>query len=367
MKKKILIIQDTLSGYNEPLYRVLNNEFELTLAYSNKIELNDNEKFKIIKLERFKFLNIFYIKNKFFQFCNQFDVVIFSADLHYFSFCFLPFLRKKKFKAIAWTIGIRASYSLRYDLNRKKNIIDLIYFFILKKCDALVFYMKEPIEFWGKKLPPNKIFVAQNTIEVDCSLIKSDIIKNTFLFVGTLYKEKKIYELIDAFTKAYQKSGLNKSITLEIIGDGPEYKNIKSYITENNLTDLINLRGRIIDEYELSKSFNKSILCISPDQAGLSVLMSMGYGVPFVTRTNAITGGERLNIINNYNGFYYNSIEELTEILFLAYQKLDNYLAIGNNAKNYYQKNATINIMANGFIKAIEYVTSQNLKNAQYN
>jgi glycosyltransferase involved in cell wall biosynthesis len=355
---KILILQDTLSYYNEPIYNILKDEFDLTLAYSNQIELKNTNNFKIVKLIRLKFLNIFYFKNNFYKFCNEFDVVIFSADLHNFSFCILPFLRKKRYKSIAWTIGIRASYSLRYDLSRKKNIVDLIYLFILKKCDALIFYMKEPIEFWGEMLPNQKIFVAQNTIDVNGNLINSTINKSTFLFIGTLYKEKKIYELINAFIKANNESNLNNNFSLEIIGDGPEYNNIKSFISENNLFGLIKLRGRIVEEVELSKSFNKSILCISPDQAGLSVLMSMAYGVPYVTRYNSITGGERLNIINNYNGFYYYSEDELVQILKSAYLNPDSFITMGKNARDYYLKNATINIMGKGFLNAIKYVTS---------
>lgn len=355
-KNKILILQDTLSNYNEPVYKILSEKYNLTLAFANKIELKNTNNFKLVKLERFKFLNVYYFKKDFYKFCNEFDVVIFSADLHYFSFCILPFLRKKKFKTIAWTIGIRASYRLRYDLSRKKNLVDIVYYLILKKCDALIFYMQEPKRFWGKMLSNNKIFVAHNTIDVNGNLIDSKINKNKFLFIGTLYKEKKIYELINAFITAYQNTNFNKMFHLEIIGDGPEFKNIESVISKKNLSNVIKLRGRIIDEEELSKSFNNAILCISPDQAGLSVLMSMGYGVPYVTRFNSITGGERLNIINNYNGLYYNSEEDLVQILKKAYNNPHTYLTMGKNARSYYLKNSTINIMSNGFTNAIDFV-----------
>jgi glycosyltransferase involved in cell wall biosynthesis len=358
MKIKILIIQDTLSNYNEPVYSILSEKYDLTLAYANKLELTNINNFKIVKLNRHKFFKLYYFKANYYQFCNQFDVVIFSADLHYFSFCILPFLKKKNFKTISWTLGIRASYSLRYDLYRKKNIFDFIYLLILKKCDALIFYMIEPTAFWGKMLSKKNIFVAKNTIDVKYDLINNLTLKNTFLFVGTLYKEKKIYELIDAFVNTYQEVGPIFRYSLEIIGDGPEFNNIKSYISDNNLFNLIKLRGRIIDEVELSKYFNRSILCISPDQAGLSVLMSMGYGVPFVTRFDAITGGERLNIINNYNGIFYNNVNELIDILKSAYNDPNYFLTLGKNAREYYINNASIDIMAEGFINAIEYVSS---------
>lgn len=362
---KILIIQDTLSNYNEPVYNILSEKYDLTLAYANKIELNSISNFKIVKLIRKKIFNVYYFNSNYYQFCNQFDVVIFSADLHYFSFCILPFIPKRKFRTISWTLGIRASYTLRYDLYRKKNILDYIYYLILKKCDALIFYMKEPICFWGNMLSKKNIFIAKNTIDVKYHLLNKQILKNTILFVGTLYKEKKIYELIDAFVKTYNEIGYTFSYTLEIIGDGPEFSNIKTYISENNLINLIKLRGRIIDEVELSKYFNRSIVCISPDQAGLSVLKSMGYGVPFVTRYDAITGGERLNIINNYNGVFYKNINELVEIFKSVYYNPNKFIKLGSNAREYYINNASIDIMTEGFINAIEYVTSSNLHKCQ--
>ena len=36
MKTKVLILQDTLSNYNEPVYKILSKEFDLTLAYASK-------------------------------------------------------------------------------------------------------------------------------------------------------------------------------------------------------------------------------------------------------------------------------------------------------------------------------------------
>ena len=357
-KKSVLILQDTLSSYNEAVYNLLSEHYKLTLGFTNKLEFSESSKFNIVKLERLKFLNIYFIKNSFFKYCKEFDVVIFSSDLHYFSFCILPFLPKRSFKVVSWTLGIRASYKLRYNLYRKKNLIDYLYGIVLKNCDALIFYMGEPIDFWGNFLNPKKIFLAPNTIEVKTELIDKTVSKNTFLFVGTLYKEKKIYELLNAFLVASNNNRSHSIIKLEIIGDGEEFENINDFIRHNNLENLVILRGKISSEFKLSEAFNRAILCISPDQAGLSVLMSMGYGVPFVTRFDAITGGERLNIINGVNGILYKDEENLIEILNDSYVSQDKYFKMGKNAHEYYIKNTTIDIMANGFLKAIEHVTN---------
>mgnify|MGYP006118466939 FL=1 len=83
----------------------------------------------------------------------------------------------------------------------------------------------------------------------------------------------------------------------------------------------------------------------------------MGYGVPFVTRENSITGGERLNIANNVNGVLYNSPEELVDIISNSFLNKQEYIEMGRNAKEYYMSNATPKHMVNGFIEAINYST----------
>lgn len=356
MNHRVLLLQETLSLYNVPVYNILAQNVDLTIAYTKKNECYTDVLFKVIKLDFKKICGIYFVKNNFLSLCANFDVVIFLADLHYFSFCILPFIHRK-YKVIPWSIGIRASYKKRYEINRKKDLLDQIYGEILNKSDAIIFYMKNPIEFWGNRIDNRKVFIAHNTVEVihnNDFNIKNK--KNRITFIGTLYKEKKIFELIDAFISAKSQIAQDEFLVLDIIGDGDEYNNIKTMIQTNLLNNSIILHGSIFNEEILTKIFSESLLCISPDQAGLSVLKCMGNGVPFVTRSNAITGGERLNIIDGENGLLYKTTEELVSIIIDAYNNPDKFLLMGVNAKNYYLTTATPKHMAQGFIEAINYV-----------
>lgn len=354
MKPKVLILQEVLSFYSVPIYNIIVQDIDLTVAYTTKNECTKEVLFKIVKLNYTKIAGISFMKKDFHKIISEYDVVIFLADLHNFSFCLLPFI-KRKFKVIPWTIGIRASYTRRYDINRKKSFIDLVYGHVLNRSDAIIFYMKEPVKFWPN-IDKKKIFVAHNTVEVLANEIDKSQQKNRILFIGTLYKEKLIYELIDAYIEAKKRSNSNEFLYLDIIGKGEEYENIEAIIKEQNLSDYIILHGPIYDEKELARKFSKALLCISPDQAGLSVLKSMGYGVPYVTRTNAITGGERLNINHGENGLLYNSKEELILIIQDAFKNPEIYLNMGENAQKYYISNTTTRHMAQGIIDAINYV-----------
>ena len=354
MQQKVLILQSHISAYNIPLYKLLSNKVELTVAYTINNESEEILPFKTIKLNYSSVLGFKIIKKGFRKICNSFDVVIFMADLHYLSFWALLLFRTNT-KLIPWTIGIRASYKRLYSLTAKKGVIDLIYGKLLNRFDSVIFYMQQPIPFWQGIINEEKIFVAHNTVDVLENGPKQMKQVNSIIFIGSLYKEKMIYELIEAYIFAKDNNNSKDFFTLNIIGKGDEYSNIETYIKEKKLTNSIFLLGPIYDEVKISKFFSKSILCISPNQAGLSVLKSMGYGVPFVTRKNSITGGERLNIINNFNGILYNSREELVDIISNAFLNKQEYIEMGRNAKEYYISNATPKHMVNGFIEAINY------------
>ena len=170
-----------------------------------------------------------------------------------------------------------------------------------------------------------------------------------------MYKEKYIYELIEAFIKA-KKNFINSNFfTLDIIGIGEELENIKKLISVNDLEQSVILHGAIYEETVLAGFFNKAIMCVSPGQAGLSVVKSMGYGVPFVTRSTAITGGEKFNITNKVNGLFYDDEEELKQIIVDAVNSPDIFIEMGKRAREHYMSKATIKNMADNVINAINF------------
>jgi glycosyltransferase involved in cell wall biosynthesis len=355
MKPKVLLLQGGIFSYRIPIYEIIAQKVDLTIGYTHKNECNEKISFNTVKLSYKKFKGLVFIRKYFYKLCSEYDVVIFMADPHYISYCLLPFIYKK-YKVISWSIGIRASYTRPYNVDGKKNVIDKLYKQILRKSDAVIFYMKEPIKFWNSPFIANKAFTAHNTVVVDKNELEKNSIKNRILFVGTLYKEKGVYELIYAYIEAKKKCNCENFLLLDIIGKGDEFDNLKNIVEKNKLSEHIFLHGAIYNEKILAKYFSKSIFCISPCQAGLSVLKSMGYGVPFVTQANAITGGERLNIITGENGLLYNNSDELIKIILDAYNCPQRYIKMGINAAAYYESNATPQLMAKGVLDAIEFV-----------
>jgi len=310
--------------------------------------------FEKIKLSYIEIGPFIFIKNNLKRLSKNYDVIIFEPSLHNISYIILPFINVQS-KLITWSIGIRASYTRRFNLNRKKKFLDYLLLLLYQKSDAIIVYTKQAISFWSDtNLNMEKIFVAHNTVTIHNQNSIDQNLKDSILFIGTLYPQKQIGELLKTYSIVFEKY---KEITpkLLIIGEGPEESKIKKFILDNKLSEKIKLLGGIYEEEEIKEYFNKSLICVSPDQAGLSVLKSMGYGVPFVTRFNAITGGEIFNIENNVNGFLYTDESELIKIIESTIVNKEHLLQMGEASKLHYANQASPDRMVKGVLEAIEY------------
>ncbi len=351
-KKKMLILQNEISAYNVPVYNIIGEHYELTLGFylkdKSKIECNFNK----VKLDS-RVIGPFTFIKGLRKIASDYDVVSIIPNLRNPSYCLLPFLPHRN-KIVNWSIGFRASYTNPYLTNRRHVFADRVFQSVLEHCDASIFYMEKAKEFWKKTdFDVSRVFVAPNTTQVMPITIKPEI-KKDFLFVGTLYKGKGLDLLLDAYRQVVEKQ--NPENKLHIVGDGAERKALEEYVALQNLSENVIFHGAIYDEKVLADQFSHALLCISPTQGGLSVPKSMGYGVPFVTRKDAITGGEIYHITPGVNGIMYDKDDDLLNILSDACQNSQKYIEMGVKAQEYYNNNATVLHMAQGAMDAIEYV-----------
>jgi glycosyltransferase involved in cell wall biosynthesis len=350
--KKVLILYNNLFHYRIPIFRLLAEKCDLTVAYSIGPETSEIINFKVMKLPIFKFKRFVIHRNNIFRLCQNFDVIIAYGDIAWLKLSTLTFHRKRNFKVIFWSPGVSASYDKKFDA---VTYWDSIRDFFYKRADALIFYTDYPImKYRNRGFQVEKLFVAPNTVEIFNTTENSQITKDSLLFIGTLYMQKGILTLLENYKSA---NIINPNILpLNIIGGGDEFEKIKAWIEENKLTNNIFLIGSIYNIKEKSGYFRRAYACISPVQAGLSVLESMGYGVPFITMYDAITGGERLNITNGINGILMENSFQLKDIILDICDNNQKYIEMGNNALEYYMKSHKPEDMANGLFKAVEFV-----------
>ena len=347
---KVIIFYNKLFHYRIPVWNLLAEKCDLTVAYSSgdgKVPEGMECKFKVMYIPAKKIFNrIVWQKMNVRKLAKQYDAVISYADICWVRYNTLPWFNKTK--VVFHTLGVTASYDRHFDSN---NNLDRIRKFLFSKADALAFYTTYPIDKYAKMgIPREKMFEAPNTVEV--RPVAEPLEKDSILFIGTLYRQKGLQTLLDAYLALKDVEGLPK---LRIIGKGPDSDAIKTWIEENDMGKLIEMMGAIYDIDEKAKYFARAYACVSPQQAGLSVPESMGYGVPFVTSKDAITGGEIFNIHNGEDGVVMDDPSQLTAVIRDIAEHKDKYIEMGKKAQKFYNENRTPQHMADGLWKAVQY------------
>jgi len=331
-----------------PVFEELAKRVDLTVLYSNG-DLPANIGFKVIKMPTAHILKYSWYKGSLCGLAKGFDAVLAPLDFSNLSLIYLS-KTPRPFKTIYWSIGVPASYKVPYDT---KSSYDSKFLRQIKRSDAVVFYCSYPVEKYAKMgISRDKLFVANNTVEVLPTSEHKE--KNTIIFLGSLYKQKRIFDLLENYKAAYtERQDIPELI---VIGEGDQRSAVEKWIAENGLSAKIRLTGGIYDEACLSAYFASAIACISPGQAGLTVLKSMGYGVPFVTTKDAVTGGEIFNITDNVNGLVLDNYNEMKSVILETLTNRDRFITMGQAAREFYEENRQIGMMVDGFEQAINFV-----------
>ena len=343
---RVLFVQNVIMHYRVSLYDKISEFCDLTVAHSGK-PVEVAIKFNEVILNR-RTINGFVWQIGIKSLAKDFNVVILMFDLKWLSTLdIILFNKTKSQKIYLWGIGVSSQNGLN-----KKNAFDFIRFWIAKKSNGLIFYSDYPKRFYESSgISTTKLYSAHNTLEVNYNKKKYFKQFNFFLFIGTLDARKKVDHLIDAF--ALYKLGNKNYKKLQIIGSGLEEENLKLQVDRLGLSKDIIFLGRITDQQTKIKYFEHAIAVISPGQAGLSVLESMAYGVPFVTYKEAITGGEIFNIKNAENGYVINSRNDLVKIMKNMTDNKIQLQSLSQNAIHYYDNNRRIDHLANSFKQII--------------
>ncbi|WP_407497747.1 glycosyltransferase [Acinetobacter baumannii] len=341
--KKVLFISDKLEHYRIPLFNLIADKVDLTIAHADQTQPNTLFKQEKLTIQH-KGPFIYYKTEN----LDKYDVVIYPFNARVINL-FLESLKKTNYKKGIFGIGVAASYTKSYD---QKTFLDYLRVFYLKKFDFAIFYENYPlIKYKALGIESSKMSVAYNTVAENSEFHIQNKTFESFLFIGSLYKQKKILTLIEAY---HQLLKIDENILkLEIVGDGDEFDNIKNYIAEHSLEKNIILHGKITSDKELLPIMQRAVVCISPGQAGLSVQKCFSYGTGFITTKDAITGGEAFSIINNVNGNFYNgTTEDLTKVM-LLYRDESYAKNISNNAYLFYKYYRNTDVWVKGFLENI--------------
>lgn len=350
-QRNVVIFIHKLQHYRIPILNILNRSVNLTVVCDNKSDINEDKvEFHVIEVKLKNYGPFIVHEKSVYKIAKSFDVVIGLFNLRCIDLIMLSLNPFRKAKFIYWGIGVTASYTKNFNSKGLSHYMRII---LSLFADALIFYSEFPKKYYKYLRPSKSLFIANNTIANDFEVIEYEE-KNIFLFVGSLYEQKGLEELIDSYREAFEVIG-DGIPDLYIVGEGALKSKLQQRIKLFGLSNKITFKGAIYDTEKLCQIFAKSLLCISPKQAGLSVLTSMSNGVAFVTTKKAITGGEIFNIEHDVTGTLLNDVNELPEVLIEASKNPNKYIEMGIKGKKFYKENRRPEMMANSIKDAIYY------------
>lgn len=232
----------------------------------------------------------------------------------------------------------------------------------IRRCEAALFYCWKHLDDIAERVGAvEKLYVAPNTVAVpDTDPLAASEVRDSVVFVGSLTPRKGLDRLLSVFAETVPK--LPEWVRLVIVGEGSERLKLETLVKELELEGRVEMPGRINDPVELAPYYARALVSVSLSQAGLSVLQSMGYGVPFLTIRDSLSGGETHNITDGVNGFV---VDDNNTAISSALQAIagDPALAVrmGAAARMHYQRYATIENYAQGFFDAIENTRSAHI------
>ena len=243
---------------------------------------------------------------------SNFDCIILLGDVATLSTWILILLSKiKNKKIILWSHGIYGNENL---------IIKNIRLFQLSLGDELLIYGERAKGLLLKYgFEDKNIKVVFNSLDYDYQKVLFNDLKSkttskkfdyfldnklpTIFFIGRLTKEKKIFQLFEAFNL------LNKKLhryNLLIIGEGPERKSLEKSYYQLIKERKVHFYGPEYDEIKIAYHIFNSDLCVSPGNVGLTAIHSLTYNTPVITHDNFKNQmPEAEIIINGVNGYLF--------------------------------------------------------------
>jgi glycosyltransferase involved in cell wall biosynthesis len=343
----VLITQSRVPSYRKPLFNALARMWRVTVVHSGQPSATSADHYNEILTPPLQLPGARWQPGVVAA-STRCDVVIAMFDVRWLSNVVLAWIRPRR--TIFWGIGPGS--------NRAGNMIRIA---MARRAAALLVYEDEGAAWLEQhSVEPHKIFVAHNTVYAPPQPSRAPQRGRTnILVLGTLDRRKMIDELFEAV--AIVAGGLPPTTTIDVIGDGPDGSRLRETAKRLGLERRVRFHGAMTaDDPAFRDVLQRAVVAVSPGQAGLSVLESMAYGVPFVSRADAITGGELANITNDVNGVVYSGgAVELSAVLRRIVLDVAHAERLGTQAWVHYHQHRRIENMVAVFAEAVSSVVSR--------
>ena len=362
---RVLIQQPILAPYRLAVFRALQNHPDLDVTFAYGQAHKDSALQSVMNPEG---LSVIPVRNRFllphqaavFQdgLLDAFrqvspDVVVLALDPREVSnFLVEKAARKTGCKVVWWGHGVRPRGRYRMWYRDMAN-----------RGDATLLYYPQGAEVLAQLgVPEDKLFVAWNSIEVEeiADLgVPFSPDRKTIISVGRMIPEKKVRLMVEGFTYAVEKLGLDARLV--IIGEGPDKDRVEELAAKSPARDRIEILGAMYRQTELAPYFNDAYVAVSTGYVGLSAIHCLAYGVPMLAADDEPHSPEIMALKEGENSEFFraNSVEDLAAKLVEMKSDPAKLAAYSASGKEYALSTFSATGMANNIAKAILFAAGR--------
>ena len=193
---------------------------------------------------------------------------------------------------------------------KKRTMKSLIYYMMLYKYSRILAVSDSVFDecWYGKKMR-TKGFVIGNPIDLQQILKKKKKDYSTdLLFVGRLTEQKNPLEFVQIVSGIVKKG---YRIKARMLGDGELREQVRQYVEDSQLTNVIEIQGFVDDPYDYMTEGGILVIPSKWEGFGMVIVEAMAFGLPVVG--NPVGGIPRL--VNDKCGFLnYSTEHKVNEI-----------------------------------------------------
>ena len=172
--------------------------------------------------------------------------------------------------------------------------------------NTVIVYTEREARDLRARSPRLDVTAAPNALYRMAEMVPADSAHPTdFLCVGRINSSKKPGLLLDAFHLAVPS--LPADVRLVFVGDGPLKDDLGRRVAALGLEDRVILLGHVSDVARLREAYRGAIASVSPGYVGLSLIQSLGNGVPMLIARDEPHAPEIEAIVEGENGWFFDS------------------------------------------------------------
>jgi glycosyltransferase involved in cell wall biosynthesis len=228
--------------------------------------------------------------------------------------------RRKEFRLIS---AINTSELVSF----RDGLFMIIYGFILRRCDVVIFGCEKQRESWIRRyrIAKQRSRVIYNGVDTQffySKQVDSEVTRQSLSIspessvigcVAQFRPEKRHVNLLEALRKLIKEHGIDAVLIL--VGDGPEETALRQFVEKNDLSGHVRFAGRVRDIRPYLRVFDVSVMpSVAVEVFSNALLESIAMGVPVISSD---VGGSSEMIEHGEEGYIYHrtDVTQLTDYL----------------------------------------------------